>query len=112
MYYLTAAGDGNPMAAISIAQTTIKSMKKKRTGYFGVMPLKRAIHTIFGGWLLLFSTGIFAQDMDKKISVEFKNTPLWEACTSIEKQTGFNFSYSENTLLAYGKNITLSLSDV
>ena len=78
-------------------------MKKKRTGYLGVMPLKRAIHTVFGGWLLLFSTGIFAQDMDKKISVQFKNTPLWEACTSIEKQTGFNFLIQKIPCLLMGK---------
>lgn len=82
-----------------------------RTGYWGVRSFKKAVPLILAGWLLLFYTGLLAQDMDKKISVQFKNTPLREACTSIEKQTGFNFSYSENTLLAYGKNITLSLSD-
>ncbi len=36
---------------------------------------------------------------------------LQNACANIEKQTGFSFSYSEKTLLAYGKNVTLTVSN-
>lgn len=86
-------------------------MKKKRKRYCGILLPEKMIYALCLGCLLLFSTGLWAQQVNKKISVQFKNTPLREACNSIEKQTGLNFSYSENTLLAYGKNITLSLQD-
>jgi outer membrane receptor protein involved in Fe transport len=98
------------MAVISITQTTIKSMKKKRTACLSRLLLK-ANRTIFLGLMILFSCSLWAQDLNKKLSIEFNNTALRDACNIIEKQTGFKFSYSETTLLAYGKNITLSLSD-
>ncbi|NML37341.1 TonB-dependent receptor [Chitinophaga sp. G-6-1-13] len=72
---------------------------------------RKAFRTIFLGCLLVLNLTLPAQDAGKKISVQFRNTPLREACTRIEQQTGFSFSYSENSLSAYGKNVTLSLSD-
>ncbi|MDQ0110236.1 outer membrane receptor protein involved in Fe transport [Chitinophaga terrae (ex Kim and Jung 2007)] len=86
-------------------------MKKKRTGYWRAIPASLMIRVLCLGWLLHFSAAVWGQDANKRISVHFKNTPLREACNDIEEQTGFSFSYSENTLLAYGKNITLSLPD-
>ncbi|WP_223151597.1 carboxypeptidase regulatory-like domain-containing protein [Chitinophaga varians] len=86
-------------------------MKKNRTGHGRRMLPRNAFRIIFLGCLLIWSIALQAQDAAKKISVQFRNTPLREACTHIERQTGFSFSYSENSLAAYGKNVTLSLSD-
>lgn len=104
-------GTGIQMAAISITQTTIKSMKKNRTGHWRRMLPGKTLRTILLGCLLMFSAALSGQDARKMISVQFRNTPLREACTDLERQTGFSFSYSENALSAYGKNVTLSLSD-
>jgi TonB-linked SusC/RagA family outer membrane protein len=79
--------------------------------YSYIFRFMKATHAICLGWMLLFSMALFAQDIDKKISVQFNNTSLRDACTSIEKQTAFSFSFSETTLLAYGKNITFTLSN-
>ncbi|SEO51254.1 SusC/RagA family TonB-linked outer membrane protein [Niastella yeongjuensis] len=86
-------------------------MKKKRMRYSYIFQFMKATHAICLGWILLSGVVVFAQDINKKISVQFNNTSLQDACTSIEKQTAFNFSYSETTLQAYGKNITFALSN-
>jgi TonB-linked SusC/RagA family outer membrane protein len=79
--------------------------------YSYINRFKKAVHAVCLLWMLLCSTILVAQDIDKKISVQFNNTSLRSACANIEKQTGFSFSFSEKTLLAYGKNITLSASN-
>lgn len=86
-------------------------MKKDRTWQYVTLQGKRIMHSLLPGILLLLSTAASAQQLDKKISVQFKNTSLREACATIEKLSGYNFSYAENNLLAYDKKITLSLSD-
>ncbi|QEH42668.1 SusC/RagA family TonB-linked outer membrane protein [Chitinophaga sp. XS-30] len=86
-------------------------MQKKRIG--GLIPLKMSLAVMLCCSLLLCcSPYILAQDAGKRISVDYKNTPLEEVCNELEKKTGFYFSYPENVLSAYGKKITLSMNNV
>jgi TonB-linked SusC/RagA family outer membrane protein len=63
--------------------------------------------------LVLLSANMdgYGQDSNKRLTVQFKNVSLIQALQEIEKQSGLNFSYSENNLRSYGKPITFNLKE-
>jgi len=53
-----------------------------------------------------------AQDPAKKATVRFRHASLRQAFTQLEKQYGLNFSYNENNLALYTKEIDFQLKEV
>ena len=63
--------------------------------------------------LILLSglTGLRGQDTGKKTTVQFKHASLRQAFSTLEKQFSLSFSYNENNLRLYDKEINFTLKD-
>ena len=55
---------------------------------------------------------LLAQDPGKKATIRFRHASFRQAFTELEKQYGLNFSYNENNLALYAKEIDFQLKDV
>ncbi|HVU99680.1 MAG TPA: SusC/RagA family TonB-linked outer membrane protein [Puia sp.] len=64
-------------------------------------------------WIVLAANqGLYAQDSGKKATVRFRHANLRQAFAQLEKTYGLYFSYNENNLALYGKEIDFQLKDV
>ncbi len=52
---------------------------------------------------------LHAQDTARRADVHFRHISLQQAFTELEKQFGFNFSYNENNIRLYSKEVNFSL---
>ena len=55
--------------------------------------------------------GVYAQGSGKKATVHFRHASLRQAFIELEKQYGLNFSYNENNLALYTKEIDFQMKD-
>jgi len=70
----------------------------------------KKMHLLF--IVLAATLGLHAQDSGKKATVHFRHASLRQAFIQMEKTYGLNFSYNENNLALYVKEIDFQLKDV
>ncbi|WP_431215372.1 carboxypeptidase regulatory-like domain-containing protein [Puia sp. P3] len=52
---------------------------------------------------------LHAQDSSRRVDVHFRHATLQQAFAGLEKQFGFNFSYNENNIRLYNRDINFAL---
>ncbi|MBC9911749.1 TonB-dependent receptor [Chitinophaga varians] len=86
-------------------------MKKKRTIARHVV-VRCSYRMVLLLTCILTGLSLTAQDINKKLHVNFKNATLQEVSAGLEKLSGYAFSYTAGSAQDYGKNVTLSLNNV
>src|SRR5260221_862188 len=56
-------------------------------------------------------TCLHAQDTTRRVDVHFRHATLQQAFAELEQRFGLNFSYNENNIRLYSKDINFALKD-